>query len=154
MSDQNGTGSQENNPGGYSPEYIKELREEAAGWRTKFRETETQLSSLKEELGTIEKYSKVLDELDARGLEIEPSWLDVKDGEEISAAVDRFVQKYPQFGGKPTSQPTTKPQPPERKNTNAPAFIDADYSSVKKDPVARSKIRDMYRSMLTQGSIQ
>ena len=33
---------------GYSAEYVKSLRDEAASWRTKLRETETEVSNLKQ----------------------------------------------------------------------------------------------------------
>jgi len=161
MSDQNnnGTGSQQNNPGSYSADYVKELRDEAASWRTKFRDAEQSLSSMNDKLASMEKTFTLKSELDKRGVAVDPSWVKVEEGMSPSQAVDKFVEQYPQFqtennqnNSQPQPSPTPRPMKPEKQNSNAPKFKDSDYKSIKNDPVARSKLRDMYRSMLGDGN--
>jgi len=143
-----------NNTGGYSADYVKELREEAAGWRTKFREAETSIQEMKTQLGQMEHSFTVKSELDKRGINVDPSWIKVEEGKNPSEAIDAFIEKYPQFKNEspspqPGPSPTPKPMRTEKKNSNAPSVQNSDYKSVKQDPVARAKLRDMYRSMLS-----
>jgi len=153
MSDQNGTGSQpQSNTGGYSAEYVKELREEAASWRTKFRDTEAKIKTLEESIAGNEKTSSIKAELIKRNLDIDVDFIKVEQGEKVDQAVDRFLKKYPQFGKPAPKEPTRRPMTPEKQNTNTPPVFDEDYEAVKKDPVARTKLRELYRGMLTQGS--
>jgi hypothetical protein len=159
MSEPNGTGSQQNNTGGYSAEYVKELREEAATWRTKFRDAESTVASMNEKVASLEKSFTLKGELDKRGLKVDPSWVKLEKDQTPAQAVEKFLENYPQFktdsqtgDGQPPS-PTPRPQPPQKRETNAPSFQNADYESIKKDPIARSKLRDMYRSMLSQGNM-
>jgi hypothetical protein len=148
------------NTGSFSPEYIKELREEAASWRTKFRETETKFTELSEKMSKTEQVSKIKQELDALGVKADPSWVKVDQGMSPSDAVNKFLEEYPHLGpasnGENTPSqkpPTRKPMRTEGKNSNIPNTNDAEYSSVKKDPIARTKLREIYRAMLSDGGL-
>jgi hypothetical protein len=141
-----------NNPGGYSAEYVRELREEAASWRTKFRETEARVKTLEESIAGNERTSSIKAELIKRNLEIDVDLIKLEQGEKADQAVDRFLKKYPQFGKPAGKEPTRRPMTPEKQNTNTPHVFDEDYEAVKKDPVARTKLRELYRGMLTNGS--
>lgn len=137
---------------GYSTEYVKELRDEAASWRTKLRDTENRLTSLEADIAKNVKVSTIKEELSKRNLNIDVDFIKLEQGDSASTAVDNFLKKYPQFGEPTVSEPTRKPLPPNKRNTNAPAVINEDYAAVKKDPIARTKLRELYRSMLADRS--
>ena len=58
MSDNNGSGNQNTN-NAYSQEYVSSLREEAASWRVKFKETNTKLESLQKEIESTKTQSNL-----------------------------------------------------------------------------------------------
>ena len=140
----------------FSPEYVKELREEAAGWRTKFRETETKLQDLEENLNVAVVVSKVKEEISKRGLKINPDFITLgEDGDPVKA-VDTFLEEYPQFAVEPTTKHTqevnrAKPSTSHKTNTNVNKAQFGNIQDIKKDPIARAKLRDQYRSMLGRG---
>jgi hypothetical protein len=154
---------------GFDAEYVKKIREEAAGWRTKYRELESEVA-----------YSKVEAELARRGVKADPSWVTLKEGQKISEAVDALVKQHPHLVGStgqpvvPTeeTEPQAKPTPhvirpslpkamtPGGSNTNSPGadptslYGKRTFEEIKKDPVARSKLRDHYRQLLASSSNQ
>lgn len=145
---------EENNPGGYSQEYVEKLRREAADWRTKYRDLESK---------TV--YSSVEVELQKRGVKADPKWVEVNDGMSAADAVENFVAKYPHLMSGPTN--TVEPQRPQKPNlpqaqgggtpnTNLPSNPSQGRSleEIKKDPVARSQLRDRYRQLIQQQSRQ
>lgn len=146
--------NKQNNTGGYSADYVKELREEAASWRTKFREAEANLTSMNDKINNMEKSFTIKSELSKRGINVDPSWVKLEDGLTPTQAVDKFIEQYPQFKTEQPSSPMPTPRPmvAERQNSNTPSIQKSDYQSVKSDPVARTKLREMYRSMLTEGN--
>ena len=137
---------------GYSAEYVKELRDEAASWRTKFRDTETKFKTLEESVTNLEKTNNLKAELTKRKLDIDIDLIKVEPGVKVDVAVDNFLKKYPQFGQPSPQESTRQPMIPERRNTNAPVIPDGDVAAVRKDPMAREKLRELYRGMLTAGS--
>lgn len=134
----------------FSREYVEKLREENAAWRSKLRDTERKVD--------------VVTELTKRGIQADPSWISVKEGETIAQSVDSFLVKYPQFSQtatppagtavppdpklspvKPGIPPVSKPP----QGTNVPTgSLDRPIHEIKADPVARAKVRDQYREML------
>lgn len=145
----------------FSPEYVKELREEAASWRTKYRDLETKAQTLEQTIKVGEIVSKVTSEISKRGLKINPEFITIgEDGDPVKA-VDAFLEEYPQFAV--TSEPNTtqdtqqivnraKPITSEKVNTNNHPARKGNIMDIAKDPIARAKLRDQYRSMLGRGN--
>jgi hypothetical protein len=151
---------------GFDADYVKKLREEAADWRTKFRGLEAQ--SL---------YKDVNLELVSQGIKADPTWVQMIEGQSVKEAVEGFKTKYPHLATQPTTQvvvpaPTmvpasTTPATPVVPTTpqvlqvvapgteNQPDPLKArGLDEIKKDPVARSRLRDLYRAKLAEGSNQ
>lgn len=139
----------------FSPEYVKELREEAASWRTKYREAETKAQTLEQNLHIANIVSNVKNEIDKRGLKINPEFITIGDDGDAAKAVDAFLEEYPQFAM--TSEPPRraqnfeKPIPSSKSNTNNNPVRKGNIMDIKNDPIARAKLRDQYRSMLGRG---
>lgn len=133
----------------YSKEYVSSLREEAATWRTKLRETEEKVKTL-EGKTTIDSVSKILTD---KGVKADASWVKLEQGMTPEQAVDKFIELYPHLVNKETPKPkeTNKPNPQKKENTNADnRFVaNQDLDAVKQDPIGRAKLRDHYRSLLT-----
>lgn len=132
----------------YSKEYVSSLREEAATWRTKLRETEEKVKSLEGKY-TLDSVSKVLT---AKGIKADASWVKLDQGQSPEQAVDKFLELYPHLK---TEEPkkkeaTNKPNPTKKDNTNSDnRFVaNQDLDAIKQDPIARSKLRDTYRALL------
>lgn len=142
--------------------YVKKLREEAASWRTKCRELETQVNS-----------AEIDKELSLQGLKADPSWVQVEEGQSVRDAVEALAAQHPHLQEErvvhdpapeldyPTPKPTTpRPLRPSTPNSNSPKpykanrITSGNISEIKKDPVARSKVRDLYRSLLKSNSNQ
>jgi hypothetical protein len=153
MSDQNPT-PPSNNPGGFSVEYVKELRDEAASWRTKCREMETKATTLEAEVSKVTRGNAIQSELQKRGIKADPSFIKVAENQKIEDAVDSFLKDYPQFASSaPSPRPNTpSPMPANKPNSNTPNVVMSDYAAVKADPIARAKLRDQYRFMLSGNS--
>lgn len=135
---------------GFSADYVKELRQENASWRQKVRDLEAQQT----------KHS-VQVELLKKGINVNPSWVELQDGETPTAAVDRFIQEYPQFNTEPTTTqdkpriPTTmSPNTTQTNNRGNPPLgsMGQEIDEIKKDPKARSSLRNHYRQLLAQSS--
>lgn len=148
MDEKTQTQTQPNNTGSYSTEYVKELRDEAASWRTKFREAETKAKTLEETIAKTIRDEGIKSELSKRGLNVDPDFIKVEQGQTVEQAIDGFLKKYPQFSSQQPPTPTRKPMHTEKTNTNIPSIPDNDYQAVKNDPVARAKLREQYRAML------
>lgn len=156
------------NNGQFDADYVKKLRDEAAQWRTKCRELEGQVA-----------FTQIDAELNKRGIKADPRWVEVEEGKSISEAVDALVEKHPHLKAtepvvqetqtettvKTTGSPSVRPMPPKplvspQTNTNAPGtsasgvLKDRSFGEIKKDPVARAKLRDLYRSLINQSSNQ
>jgi len=141
---------------GYSADYVKSLRDEAAGWRSKLRESEATIATMNTK--TVE--SSIGSMLETKGIKCDPSFIKVAEGQTIEQAVDKFATEYPQFKVEATTEEnndntntnntnieamnTRK----ENTNTNNRGSKPTDVAAVKKDPIARAKLRDQYRSML------
>ena len=146
----------------FDPEYVKELRAEAAKYRTKAKELETKYTSLEGQI----KETRIENELIRRGVIAEPSWIQLADGQSPSEAVESFLEKYPHLAPtvsqeeEPTQERKPYPQALPRDPGNAgvpgpPAkgpFSGRDIDSVKQDPKARSQLRDHYRQLLASQS--
>ena len=158
MSDQqNQSQNQNSNPddrssqganAGYSREYVKELRDEAAGYRTRLRDAETKIGSLEESITANVTKSTIASVLEKKSVKVNPDWITIGEGQNPEQAVDTFLKEYPQFAGESTQSSTQKPMSTEKKNTNVPSNISPDYSAEKGDPIARAKSRENYRSLL------
>jgi len=169
MPNDNGTGNHNIDPDGhhtnrdtgYSAEYVRSLRDEAATWRTKLRETEAKLTTLEETVKEQIRNSTVSAELAKRNLKIDPSWIKLEDKQEVKDAVDKFLKDYPQFGTTETNDNNiqTKPKPvgktpmaPNLPNSNIENTDVSELGAIKADPVARAKLRQLYRGLLAQSA--
>lgn len=164
MSDNNNSGGTQGNSTGYSADYVKELRDEAAGWRTKLRETEDKLNKLQADIDSKNKQNTIQDVLSKKGMTgINPKWIEIGDGMTPEQAVDKFVKDYPHlFTQKPSDDFTSKdtgtprsnyrPMVPNYDNSNVENTDKSELKAIKKDPIARSKLRDHYRSLLNKSS--
>lgn len=152
----------------FSEEYVKQLREEAAGWRVKYRELEQS-----------QKLLEVKAELDKRGIKADPSWIKVSDGQSVELAVETLLKEYPHLKPEPEGN-DANPEPDDtiskiikkkveigkmpKPTSPDPASYGHETSSphetlktrqldeVKKDPRARALLRKQYRNMLaTEG---
>lgn len=139
----------------FSPEYIRELREEAASWRTKFREAETSLSTMKSTLDGMTTGMEIEKELTTRGIKgIEPSWITLEKDKPVKDCVDKFLVDHPQFAidAPPVThreQTVTRPMKTEKTNTNVQGVQNLDEAqTIKNDPIARAKLRSVYKQLL------
>jgi hypothetical protein len=139
---------------GFSPEYVKELREENASWRIKVRDLEQKLV-----------VNDVQTELMKRGVEADPSWVRMEKGQTVTEAVDSFLVKYPKLTmTEPNPEITQEPKkvakpmaPAQSKTTNAgpkagTLFAGKTPKEIKEDPKGRAALRSQYRSLLAQQS--
>ena len=162
MSDQttnqnNDSGSQNNNSsqGAYSADYVKSLRDEAASWRTKLRELETKYTELETKTKQEHLSNTIGKELERRGIKADPSWVKLEDGMSPEQAVDKFLKNYPNLI--PSEQPIApkrvrNPMRPNAADSNIENTAVSELDAIKKDPIARSKVRDLYRSLLAQSA--
>lgn len=138
----------------FSEDYVKQLRDEAAGWRKKTRELEAQVQQ-----------STIALEFTKRGINADPSWVKPVEGQTITEAVEDFAIRYPQLQPAPqqveqTPNPRGVPtaMPPGQNNANsagppaAGSIINRDFESIKKDPAAHRELRDLYRNLIAQNS--
>lgn len=139
----------------FSPEYVKELREEAASWRTKFREVEQKVQTLEQTIQVGAIVSNVKNEIEKRGLKINPEFISIGEDGDAVAAVDAFLEEYPQFAAEPITKQTpvnrNKPIGTEKVNTNNNPARKGNIMDAKNDPIARAKLREQYRNMLGRG---
>lgn len=146
----------------FDESYVKKLREENASWRTKCRELEAQTHA-----------AEVDSELVRQGLKADPSWVQIEEGQSVADAVKALAEQHPHLQSKvmpdvvsdldftPVARPmSVKPIQPstQRSTTPKPAtatrITTRNISEIKKDPVARAKVRDFYRDLLKSNSNQ
>ena len=157
---QSGTDPNTQQSTGFSEDYVRSLREEAASWRTKYRELEATNKTKDIEIG-----------LSKRGIKAKASWVEVQDGQTIEQALDAFATEFPHLVSqetpappkvkeqpvhkKITSQPNTQFVPPQPQVTNTEVknlneiLKDKSLNDVKTDPKSRAQITDWYRSALS-----
>jgi hypothetical protein len=138
---------------GYSAEYVKELRDEAASWRTKLRDTETKYQTLESSIKEGVLNASIGEELKKRNITADPTWVKaLVEGGNVIAGVDKFLEKYPQFAPSDSTsvipKATQRAMPVKKENTNTQLPKVDDVQALKADPVARAKLRDQYRSMI------
>lgn len=150
----------ENERAGFSQDYVKELRQENASWRTKVRDLEQQL-----------RFTEIKTELLKHGADVNPKWVDVDEGQSVRDAVNTFLAEYPQFisnnnnisttNKEPTFKKVTKPEQASKSDSNHPGpkpnngnYGGRSLNEIKKDPKARASLRDQYRQLLAQQSNQ
>lgn len=142
---------------GYSKEYVANLREEAATWRTKLRETEAKVEELSNTIKGERQSNTVGRELERRGLKCNPDWVVVEEGSTPEKAVDKFLKDYPQF-----AQVAEIPIMPKNKNlrpmganlpdSNIENTAKSELEAIRKDPIARDKLRSLYRGLLAKSA--
>lgn len=151
---------------GYSPEYVKELRDEAASWRNKLRDKETEYTTLQESIKQTAIKVSITDELQKRSLKVNPDWIKIGQGKSAKDAVDDFLKEYPQWeGGTETQEEivtqtqvtdprtTQRAQTVKKTNTNVQTNQVRELDQIKNDPIARSKLRDKYRALLNNQKV-
>ncbi len=144
---------------GFSSDYVKQLREENAKWRTRVRELEGKTTEL-----------EVASELGRQNIQAEPQWVSVGEGESVKEAVERFKTKYPNLISTPeptkeeppspmdvikkkVQTPGVRPTSPDKTQINekqGPAELlkHRQLEEIKKDPNARAEMRDHYQQLL------
>jgi hypothetical protein len=152
--DQSGT-DQTTQSTGFSEDYVKSLRDEAASWRTKFRELEATNRTKDIEIGLAKRNIKAL-----------PSWVTITEGQSIDEALDAFANEFSHLvqskedtnsnthENTSTKKPTKPFTPPTQKISNVETkdlnqiLAARSLEDVKQDPKAREQLRDWYRSAL------
>lgn len=150
-------------PESFDRDYVKGLRAEAAKYRTEAKELRSQVEELRS-LDAQIKAARVENELVRRGIEADPTWITIKDGQTPAEAVDKFLEKYPVFHGETGQSVEHKPVPkalgPNQNNVSNPASVPngtlgtRGLDEIKTDPAARSNLRDLYRDLLRTSSNQ
>lgn len=146
--------------------YVKKLREENAKWRNQVRELEAQNET-----------AEVQVELAKQGIVADPRWVSVNEGQSVEDAVSKMKEEYPHLAQTvtpttekvdvldfelelPVEKPKVKPLAPATQLSTTPKPARAtrinsrNIAEIRKDPVARSKIRDAYRGLLLRSSNQ
>lgn len=141
---------------GYSSEYVKELRDEAATWRNKLRETETKVQQLESTLNKDRVLNTVGKELEKRGIKCDPTWIKLEEGVTPDKAVDKFLKDYPQFaqGNQESFAPRSTKRPMEinSQDSNIENTAKSELDAIRKDPIAREKLRSLYRGLLAKSA--
>ena len=147
-------------PETFDADYVKSIRQESAKYRTQAKELKSELEGykgLEAQLTAI----RIENEFIRRGIQAEPQWVQIQEGETPSQAVDSFLEKYPQFaGGSPEAQEETKVEPKSipkamtPKPTNTREVSNRSLDEIKNDPAARSNLTDLYRDLLKNSSNQ
>lgn len=143
------TENENNNEVTFNADYVKELRNENASWRHKVRELEQKVL-----------YNDIALEFAKRGIEADPSILNIPEGMSAAEVVDKFSGLL-----KPVEQPqeTSRPVYPNalapnttKPNASGPpaqgAFGGRSLKEIEADPRAREQVRAMYRDMLRANS--
>ena len=155
----------EDTPDTFDADYVKQLRSEAAKYRNQSKELKSELEGYKGLEAQISAI-RIENEFIRRGIVAEPQWVQTQEGESPSVAVDRFLEKYPQFSvdssvssetvvEEERVEPKTYPQamPPKPTNT-VHANLTRSLNDIKADPVARQNLTDVYRDLLKTESHQ
>lgn len=154
-----------NSPESFDKDYVKSLREEAAKYRTQLKDMKTQLDefkSLEKQINSV----RIENELVRRGVNATPEWVQIQEGQTPAQAVDNFLEKYPQFvvgvSESEKAEPKRVPKAisPNQNNASHPGhgpngmLGDRGLTEIKKDPIARNNLRDLYRDLLRTSSNQ
>lgn len=130
----------------FSADYVKELRDENAATRRKLRELESQTRNKDISL-----------EFARRGINADPTWINIPEGMPVGEAVDQFLSTFK------VSQPVEPAANPkeypaaivgDKTNVNTPglpaqgAFGGRTLAEVKADPKARKAVQEHYRELL------
>lgn len=154
-----------NSPESFDKEYVKALRDEAARYRTQLKEVRTQLDELQSLQSQINSV-RIENELVRRGINATPDWIQIGEGQSPAQAVDNFLEKYPQFAVGVSEPEAVEPKKapkaisPNQNNASHPGFGPngmlgtRDLKEIKKDPIARGNLRDLYRDLLRTSSNQ
>lgn len=150
-------------PETFDAEYVKSIRQESAKYRTQAKELKSELEGykgLEAQLTAI----RIENEFIRRGIQAEPQWVQIQEGETPSQAVDHFLEKYPQFAGgsfegqekdEPKAEPKDIPKAMSPKPTNTREVpSNRSLDEIKNDPAARSNLTDLYRDLLKTSSNQ
>lgn len=151
-------------PKTFSEDYVKQLRSEAAGYRTEARELNSQLQNF-QALEAQMTQLRVENELIRRGINADPGFVKLTKDQTPAEAVDKFLEKYPQFlpnqnssgqdthlSPQPKEIPQALPNAPGKANVPGPSakgvLFGRTIDEVKNDAVARSHLTDVYRGLL------
>lgn len=152
-------------PESFDKDYVKSLRSEAARYRTELKDAKEQLNqyqALEKQIHTV----RIENELIRRGVTANPEWVEFDSGMSPSQAVDNFLEKFPQFVDGVSEPEKVEPKKVPKaispnpntasKESSYPsgALGTRDLSEIKKDPMARNNIRDLYRDLLRTSSNQ
>ena len=142
--------AEENKPEtGFSAEYVKSIREEAAAYRVKAKEATDKLSDLEKTVSQSKTTGTINDEFTKRGIKANPTWVTLEEGQSPEKAVDKFLKSYPQFGAEQPQKIVGKtPMSPPKTNSNLERSTVSELGAIKNDPVARAQLRDKYRGLL------
>jgi hypothetical protein len=132
----------------FSKDYVVELRNENAKWRTKCRELEGQVFN-----------KDIENELIKRGVNAKASWVEIGEDQSVKQAVDSFLEEYPHFlPGELEEKPTrtvTRPMSVQNPNTNTSGpgprqgpLGRKTLKEIKEDPKSRAALRSQYQAML------
>ena len=136
----------------FNADYVKELRSENASWRHKVRELEQKML-----------YSDIADEFAKRGIDADPSILNIPEGMSATEVVEKFLgaftpqtpQEQPSQQSRPAYPPALKPNSSNPNASSPPAqgaFGGRTLKEIEADPKAREILRARYREMLAQNS--
>lgn len=154
-----------NSPESFDKDYVKSLREEAAKYRTQLKEIKTQLEEFKSLESQINSV-RIENELVRRGVNANPEWIQLNEGQSPAQAVDNFLEKFPQFVvgvSEPEKAEPKKVPKAISPNPNKAANVGLNpvgllgtraLNEIKQDPVARGSLRDLYRDLLRTSSNQ
>lgn len=142
---------------GYSAEYIKNLRDEAATWRTKLRDTEVKVAELTATINGERIANTVGKELEKRGITCDPSWVTMEEGQTPEKAVDSFLKKYPQLAAVAEvpiipKNKNLRPMGANLPDSNIENTAKSELDAIRKDPIAREKLRSLYRGLLAKSA--
>jgi hypothetical protein len=135
----------------FTADYVQKLRAENASWRQKTRDLENQVL-----------YKDVSVEFAKRGIDIDPSLINIPEGLSATEVADKFAAVFhPIQDEQPVQQ--TRPSYPSaiipnstKPNGTSPpaqgAFGGRTLKEVEADPRAREQVRALYREMLRGNS--
>ena len=155
---------EENTPISFDREYVQELRKEAAKYRTEAKELKSQIEefkSLEAQITTV----RIENELVRRGVNADPSWIKINEGQTPADAVDNFLVKFPEFKAGALEQSVEHKNVPKAispnpnkaslpEGTPVGAIGNRALTEIKNDPMARDSLRDLYRDLLRTSSNQ
>lgn len=151
-------------PVSFDREYVQELRKEAAKYRTEAKEYKSQLEQLKSldaQITTV----RIENELIRRGINADPTWIRINEGQTPADAVENFLVKFPEFKAGTTEHNVEHKNVPKAispnpnkaslpEGTPVGAIGNRSLTEVKNDPMARDSLRDLYRDLLRTSSNQ